>query len=252
MKSGTLTLVLLCICLISGPAALADEWQWELTPYIWASDTTLDATVNETGIGGTVDFSELVDKLDIAGLIHFEGHRGRAGFFVEANYYEFSDDKTILSLPPITDGSVVNSQLDMLIGEAGGFYRFQSEKEHLDLLFGVRVFDMGLDLDLDFPVLADRTISRDETMLDGFIGARILADLSPRWSWWARVDAGTGDTELSWQATMGLGVRLGKSGKNTLMMAYRHLTFEFEDGSSGITGVELELSGALVGFRFGF
>ena len=252
MKSRALTLALLCICLISGPATLASEWEWELTPYLWVSDTSLDATVNDTQIGATLEFSELVDKLDIAGMVHFEGHRGRAGFLLEVNYLELSDDKTIPDLPMIVGDTTAHAELDMLIGEAGGFYRIAGEKERLDILFGVRVFDMGLDLDLNFPADADRTFSRDETLLDGFVGARVLADLSPRWSWWARVDAGTGDTELSWQATMGLGVRLGKSGKNTLMMAYRHLAFELEDGSSGITDVDLELSGPVVGFRFGF
>lgn len=241
-----------CVLLLAGPAAAAGEWKWELTPYIWGSDAALDGTINDVEFGGEADFSDLVDKLEIGGLVHFEGHRERWGFFLEANYFEFADDQTIMGHPQIEDGTDAHADLDMLIAEAGGSWKILGADEGLELLFGLRSFDMGLDVDTDSPTAPDNMFSRDTTLLDGFVGLRHRSDISPRWCWFARIDAGTGDTELSWQAIVGAGVHVTKSGKNTLLLAYRHLEFELDDGASGITGADLELSGPLIGFRFGF
>ena len=37
-----------------------------------------------------------------------------------------------------------------------------------------------------------------------------------RWVWSGRLDLGTGDTDLSLQAVVGLGLRVGKARKNTV------------------------------------
>jgi hypothetical protein len=48
--------------------------QWSITPYMWASDTTVDLTFRDTNIGaGDISFNDLLDVLDAAFMVHVEG-----------------------------------------------------------------------------------------------------------------------------------------------------------------------------------
>lgn len=246
----------LVLCLVAGLSATtvhAEDWSWELTPYLWVADVSLDARVNDDQIANVeLGFADLVDKIDIGALVRFEGRRGRAGFFVEANYLSLSDGKTILALPPITDGTEVRAEVDLLIAEAGGFYRVLGEDDGLDVLFGARLLDLSTDVSFDFPVIADRALSSDESPVDAFAGVRYRGGIGDRWAWWARGDVGGGGTDLSWQGIVGFGVNFGKKRDDTLIVAYRHLSFEVDNDGGRITEQKVAFSGLLIGYRFAF
>jgi hypothetical protein len=87
---------------------------------------------------------------------------------------------------------------------------------------------------------------------DGFLGVRYVGDINERWIWSVRADAGTGDTDFTWHGVVTFGLNLGKELDKTLFFGYRHLSYEFDAGSSGITDRDLEYSGAMTGFRFTF
>ena len=229
------------------------EWQWELTPYVWATDVSLDITVNDMDVASVeVPFGDLVDSLDLGAMLHLEGHRGRGGFFVEMFYADLSDDKTITGAPLVADGTIIQSGMEQWVVEAGGFYEVFGEGSGFDLLFGARLFDLSLDVAFDFPVAMDKTLVSDESLLDGFVGLRYRGDIGDRWMWWARGDVGAGGTDLSWQGIFGVGLKVGKKRDDALWFGYRHLAFDFEEGTSGITDTELAFSGAMFGYTFGF
>ena len=70
----------------------SDSAQWSITPYIWASDTTVDITFRDTNIGaGDISFSDLLDVLDAAFMIHVEGGKGNWSGFGDLTYIETSD-----------------------------------------------------------------------------------------------------------------------------------------------------------------
>jgi hypothetical protein len=256
-RSSLLVMVLLIAVMPNAaPIAHAAEWEWEIVPYGWLADLGVDVSLNESDIvDGTIDFSDIIDNADFVAFVHFEGRKGRAGLFVDLAYLATSDDKAILGNLPILDGTMLDSDLDLLIGEAGGIYRLTGDEQGLDLLYGVRVMDVSLDIAIDFPdtsLLADRSRSSDETMLDGFLGLRYGADISDRWLWSIRGDVGAGDTDLTWQGALTFGVQFGKKRDKTLYLGYRHLAYEFEEGTNGITDREIEFTGPVVGFGFGF
>ncbi len=247
--------VVIAVALAGAPEAQAGEWKWEIVPYAWMADVGVDISLNETDIGTTVDFSDVIEKLDFAVLFHFEGHKGRGGLFVDVAYLSVSDDQTTSGGPPIPAGTIINTELDQLVSEAGGIYRLTGDEQGLELLFGARVLDLSLDVSFDFPatsMLADRSRSGDKTLFDGFVGLRYRDDISDRWLWSIRGDVGGGDTDLTWQGVLTFGAKLGKNRNKTLYLAYRHLAYEFEAGTSGITDRDVEFTGPAVGFGFSF
>jgi hypothetical protein len=244
--------VLVCLLALLPSAARAGEWEWELSPYVWATDVTFDTSVNDSSVVDTeADFSDLIDKVDVGAIVRFEGSRDRVGFFVDVFYVSLSDEKTVGGDKVIDTGATVETDLDQLIAEAGGFYRVAGDESGLDILFGARLLALSVDIDYEFPNIADRSLSEDSDLVDGFAGLRYRGRLGDRWLGMIRVDAGTGDTDLSWQGIGALGFSLGESRKNALWIGYRHLEYEQESGS-GVTEVELAFSGFLLGFRFGF
>ena len=263
MMQGTLkkklsfsAFVLVVIVLVGAPGAHASDWEWEITPYAWMPDIGVDVSLNETDIADTtIDFSDIIDKATFGALVHFEGRKGRAGLFVDVVYLALSDDKPVSGHLLIPDGTRLDSDLDLLLGEAGGIYRLTGDEQGLDLLYGIRVMDAPLDISLDFPegsLIEDRSRSSDETLLDGFLGLRYGADISDRWLWSIRGDVGAGDTDLTWQGALTFGVQFGKKRDKTLYFGYRYLAYEFEEGTDGITDRDIELLGPAVGFGFGF
>jgi opacity protein-like surface antigen len=241
-------------CLLGAPAssANAEEWEWELSAYVWASDASLDASIDDTEVSDIkADFDELIKKLDIIVPLQFEGRRGRTGLFAQLDYVDLSDEKTYIGSPGITDGIRTRSALEQLIVELGGFYEIM-EDSGLDVLFGFRLLELSLDVDLDSPIGDDRSLSQDQSLLDGFAGLRYRADIGERWSWWARADVGTGGTEMSLQGTAGVALKLGRKRDDALYIGYRHLQFETEERGRGIVEKDLALSGPILGYRFGF
>ena len=75
---------------------------WSVTPYIWASDTSLDLTVEDRDINGGVKipFSDLLDVLDTAFQIHVEGGKGKWSSFIDLTLLETSDtiDRPLLTI----------------------------------------------------------------------------------------------------------------------------------------------------------
>ncbi len=97
-----------------------------------------------------------------------------------------------------------------------------------------------------------RTACGNPRRRSGFVGLRYRDDISDRWLWSIRGDVGAGDTDLTWQGVLTLGAKLGEKRNKTLYFGYRHLAYEAEEGTSGITKRELNFSGPAVGFGFSF
>lgn len=249
-------LVVVCL-LVSGPAIRAAEWEWDLVPYLWAAGAGLDVAVNDDEVlEGDVAFTDLIDKVDMALMVHFEGRTGRAGFFVDGAYLSTSDSTTTPPAPPLLPaGATADSKLTMGRYEAAGFFRLANEKVGFDLFVGVRAIDFDQKVDLSWTEPRPDGTSADAaaTFVDGFIGARIGIPFGERFWFNARADAGAGDTKLSWTANAGFGVWFGQHRKYGLELAYEHFEFEVEE-PGGLVNVTTtcQMSGPLVGFVIRF
>ena len=67
--NGITSLLALAGALVAGSPAGADEREWIVAPYLWGADTSLDVLIrDDSALGGTPSFSDLVDKLDFAAI----------------------------------------------------------------------------------------------------------------------------------------------------------------------------------------
>lgn len=254
------TFRLSAVSLLSGSLlaipAVAQEWQWSVVPYVWASDIGVDVFVGDDEvIGADIGFDDILDKTDFASQLHIEGQRGRGGFFFDVTFLNLGSTQTTGARPPLPGGTQIKSDLKTTLAEAGGFYRLSGDTHGLDLIFGARVID--LDLTLDFalppPLTGTQELSGSDTFTDGFAGLRYSTPFAERWIFTARGDVGAGDSDLAWNASAYFGYAVGKQPQNLILFGYRHLELEFKESSGGQSEeIDMSMSGPAIGFAFRF
>ena len=92
-------------CAFLASSSYAEDWAWALTPYGWVVGVEVDTGLEEPS-GGSNNFDDIIDKLDFAALVHFEGQKNRLGFLVDVQYLQLSDRKTQGSIQVDTDVSI--------------------------------------------------------------------------------------------------------------------------------------------------
>src|SRR5262245_12273135 len=76
-RAGTTVIVLTALTLLCGAPARAQEWQFELTPYLWL--TGIDGDVGVKGsptVSVSADAVDVLENLDFGALVLFDAKRG--------------------------------------------------------------------------------------------------------------------------------------------------------------------------------
>jgi hypothetical protein len=237
------------------------QWQWTVAPYLWASDVSLDLTINDdTNLGGDAAFKDILDKVDSVFMGHFEGRKGRWGMYVDTIYLDLSDSKSVAVGPggPILGDLAVDAAMKMKLYDAGGLYRLREPGDVLqfDLLGGVRYIDVDVDalLTLPGPALNTVDISIGPSETDVMLGARLISRFAERWHWAVRADLSFGGSEGTYNGLATMGYTFGRSGLFTLTAGYRFMSIEI-DGTNprgAPTAADITMSGPLLGFIFNF
>ena len=239
---------------LSPEAAGAADWEWTLTPYLWGAGAKMDVeTRGDPVINADASFPEILDKTDMAAMIHFEGRTGKWGFHVDGFYLDLGGDTTIDDSPRLPPGTDAHSDLSLLIAEGGATWRPGGPAHGFDLIFGVREIDLDLKVDLDIPapVSNETRLGGSRRFTDGLVGARWSHRFDGRWSITLRGDVATGGTEFTWTAIARMGVRLDEAARYTLRFGYRHMAIASENDDGDVrTETDLALSGAIVGLTF--
>jgi hypothetical protein len=157
-----------------------------------------------------------------------------------------------LSLPA---GERIKVDLDQILFEAGGTYRPKGGDKGLDIIFGVRVFDISQEMDITIPPPDDiqTTVEVSENLTDGFVGLRHTGSIGKKWSYGVRGDIGAGDTERALNGIVRFGYQFGQTGKYSLSLGYRYQSFELEEEDDGAkVDTDLVMSGPGVGLQIKF
>ena len=225
------------IAVIAVSPASAQQWDWKLTPYLWAAGLDGRATVGPVTGDVSVSFSEVLDILRGGGLIRLEAQTDRHGFYGDLVYLRLKEEEA-----RDTVGGSLELKLDALIAEGGYFYRIGNV---YSLELGVRYWDFETTLR---PALLPE-VKRANDFVDGFIGFRSELNVSQNWDLLFRGNVGGGGSDFS--AGLQVDFRRRFASGNTLDIGFRALDIDFGDGE-GLTAVGLDLSmqGLAIGYTF--
>jgi hypothetical protein len=223
------------------------SWQIEIAPYLWAA--SLDGTVGVSDRTANVDvsFRKLLEHLDGAIMLAGEARHGRFGFGLDLIYVSVSDES---ATPGPLFSSADFKSTEVILEFSPRFRVVYTPRVALDLLAGGRFWKLDNELTLGAGALPGVRLDLEESWIDPFVGARVLANASRRLVLQARGDVGGFDvnSEFTWQALGLLGIRFGD--RYSVRAGYRHLDVDFENDSGFI--YDVAMSGPILGLTIAF
>lgn len=219
-------------------SAVAEEWQWKITPYLWAAGIDGKTAIGPLASDVSIDFKDIANVLSGGAVLRVEARTDQHGFFGDLVYLSLEEDKA-----RDTIGGTLGFELDNLIVEGAYYYRW-TDKYGLEL--GLRYWDF--ETTLKPAVLSTVTASSDWT--DGFIGVHIDSAINEKWSWLLRGNVGVGGADLA--VGLQLDLRRKYANGNELTFGLRALDFDHSD-TSGALPIDLNMSiaGLTIGYAFG-
>ncbi|MBK8869740.1 MAG: hypothetical protein IPN19_01510 [Elusimicrobia bacterium] len=257
------------------PAAATEkkEWRFAITPYLWLPD--LSTTLRHEGASGSksaeveVSAGDILEKLEMALPLALEARLGRRWFvFSDLIYMALGDEKSRVKNVDFGSGPIdVDASADVgtdttlsITGWTvlGGYRYFESKKASFEPTFGFRY--IGMEAETEWLLSGTVTgpgpgetfqksgsIKETGELWDALIGCRGQFWLGQgRWGVPYYIDLGTGDSDFTWQAMLGIsyGFKWGE-----LSASYRHL--EYHVGGSNLIQ-DIKFSGPTLGFAFRF
>jgi len=225
----------------------AEAKRWSITPYFWAPEIEGAITVRGNRASGLVPFSDILDQLDLAALVHVE----RAG-----DDWSILLDTVSMWLSQDLDGPLdAEIELTLVTTELASAYRLADFDEQLgvpvtlDGLVGMRY--VYYELDLDTNAGASREVNDD--FLDPIVGARSQWRITEGFWLGARADVGgfSIGSKLSWQLIGTLG--WDPAEWLSVIGGYRLLDIDYTK-DTGLTesGMDLQFRGPMLGVMFRF
>jgi len=229
-------------------SAAAQQGDWLVAPYLWAADVSWDLAARGDG---SVAFSDLVDKLDGAGLVRIEYVRNKIGFTFDYVSMSLSDSTRITTPGPLPVDISIRASVDLTVFEAGAFYRPSATDDGIDFIAGVRDTDADSTLIVTPANTQPQRFDAGSGLTDIFLGARYLHRFDETWDFSIRGDYGFGGSDGALNVMAGLGWR--SRGNFGMSLAYRHLAFDIDERVDGepVTN-EYRFSGPALGFMFRF
>ena len=225
------------IAVIAVSPASAQQWDWKLTPYLWAAGLDGRATVGPVTGDVSVSFSEVLDILRGGGLVRLEAQTDRHGFYGDLVYLRLKEEDA-----RNTVGGSLELKLDAFIAEGAYFYRM-GDQYALEL--GVRYLDFETTLR---PALLPEA-KRSSDFVDGLVGFRAEFDVNETWDILFRGNVGGGGSDFS--AGLQVDFRRRFASGNTLDIGYRALDIDYENDSGlAAVGLDLSMQGLAIGYTF--
>lgn len=211
--------------------ASANDWAFEIEPYAMGSKITGEAGVGRaTGVEVDVDFNDILENLELAGMLHFEAHHTSGwGVILDYGFMELGAD---ISGPR---GGVVDADVRQGVFEALISRRIQFEgDQRVDFTAGFRWWDNDIDVVVDPALLpGTRKFDIEEDWIDVVVGARWAKVLNDTWTLHLHGDVGGFGLESDFTASAALGASYRFSDRYVLDLRYKGTWVDYETGSRG-------------------
>jgi hypothetical protein len=231
----------LALLLAAGPArADSSGLDWLGIAYIWAADIGLDIGDQSAA----VDFSDVIDKLEMGFQGHVEAQGDDFGGFVDVSFMGTGDNTSRILVDLNADLDM--TAMDLALVWSPGLERMTG----IEVFGGLRYIDTDVSLVVD-PIPPGPPETRagiNTSYTDLLAGVRYIAPLNEHWRLTFTGDLSGGDTE----GTFSLGAFAGyRTGAHHFIAGYRHFVMEFEAGGGNERATET-FSGPLVAYGYSF
>ncbi len=224
-------------------AQTGDATHWSVTPYLWATDTSVNLTFRDTNIGaGDISFGDLLDVLDAAFMVHVEGGGGNWSAFGDFTYLKTSDT---------TEGALITTDADneqIFLDAAVAFWP-GGVGSQLNLFGGLR--HSGVNDRYRFSIggmqIGEQRSTKD--YYDALLGFRYRFELAERWELLTHGDLSFGDSEGTFLLRANFAYVVGKRRQNRISFGYQYKEAEFRDGD---LVTDFSYQGPIAGFNFRF
>ncbi len=238
-------------------------WEFAATIYGWFPDIG-GHTEFASGAGSTIDveISTILDHLKMTAQGSFEFRKGKWGGFTDVVYLDVGEAGSrtrdiAIGGVPIPASVTVSADFDLksTFWTLAASYRVgDSDTSTFDVLAGARLAHLNQELDWTFsgnfgpitppPLTGNRRESIDQW--DAIVGGRgrITFGTDDKWAVPYYFDLGAGDSDLTWQAVVGLAYSFGWG---DMGVVWRHLDYAL--GSSGPIQ-DINFSGPAAGVAF--
>lgn len=231
---------------LAGAQSGADEWEFALTPFIWAPGVsgTIGVAGQETDLEDIeVSTEGLAPSLDFAFMANFEARRNRWSFAADVFYMDLGKDVTVENTS-VSVPEDLRLDLRMIILEGDVGYQVANS---LDVLAGFRGASALVGLEDDEGTL----VEVDGGFTDPIVGLRFRRYLSEKFWVSARGDVGGFGvgSDFSWFVNAAGGFHFSKL--ISLGFDYRIWEFDYESDNE-LRKIDLKLAGIGVGLTFHF
>lgn len=215
---------------------VSDQWQVQVTPYLWALSIDGDVAVRGIESSQSVTFSDILSDLNVALMMEGEARKGRLGLYANAIYSKLSDSDNTGSIR-------IRSNAETVWAGAGLYYRLgpwplspgagaSGPAVVVDPYGGARYTYLNAELKLRD---GGPQVEQDKQWVDPVVGLRTIWLLGPTWSVTVLGDIGGFGvgSDFSWQAAGMLGYRFGLFGDDNarVLAGYRALYQDYKTGS---------------------
>ena len=225
---------------------ISDDWQFAATIYGWFPDIGGDTSLppgSSTSID--IDIGTILDHLKMTAQGSFKIQKGHWGVLTDLVYLDVGDSNSqtrnvaIGGVPlPASVTAAMDFDLKSLFLTLAATYRVTASADAtFDVLLGARLANYKPALEWEFtgnfgPITPPpRTGSREESIeqWDAIIGVQgqFAFGRDHHWVMPYHLDVGSGDSELTWQAMVGLTYAFGWG---DLGVAWRYLDYEMKNG----------------------
>lgn len=253
------------------PAAAVDpydgNWHFTLTPFLWVPNVNgnIDAHIpgrRPTGEPQEVDVSteigpnDYLENLTFGAMLNGEARKGDWSVFTHFIYIDFGDQRShVRNLTGPRGESLSAIDRDVTTGLsttvwtlAGAYTAVRTPKATVDVLAGFRYVEVDTELkwslrgSSDFVDNSGRK-SQNQTEWDGIVGVKGQVRLGDgRWFMPYYADIGTGSSNLTWQALLGLGYGFDWG---DVSLSIRSLSYDFDKNDA-----DLRMTGPALGASF--
>ena len=240
------------------------SWHFTLTPYVWLPNVngTIDGHVLGSNLGDLRASTEIgpndyLQNLKFGAMATGEVRKGDWSVFTDIIYIDFGDQRsrvrniTGLEGRPLSsiDRNATTSLSATVWTLAGARTLVHKPMGNLDLLAGFRY--VGIDTELKLDITGSEGVidtrvrsSRNLTEWDGILGVKGQLRLGEgRWFMPYYLDVGTGSSNWTWQALIGVGYAFDWGEVN---LSIRSLSYDYNDKHDA----DLRMTGPTLGATF--